>query len=148
MIKSIIKIALLLVVGVLVYNYFFGDAAEKATSQKVFTEIKDVGIAVKDFVKDEHQRIKDGKYSRVIDKIDDALTSAEAKLKNMDRETVEEYKELRRENRRLEDELVDLEKDDRELTKDDRSNIEDKLKVLLEKTNDFLKKNVDEDEEN
>lgn len=145
MIKSIIKIALLLVVGVLVYNYFFGDEAEKATSKKVFTEIKDVGKAVKDFVKDEHQRIKDGKYSKVIDKIDDALTGAEAKLKNMDKETIEEYKRLRRENKRLEGDLAELEKGDRELTKDDRSKIESKLKKLLEKTNEFLKKNVKEE---
>ncbi len=147
MIKSLLKIAVLVVIGVLVYNYFFGDPDEKATSEKVFNEIKDVGVAVKDFVKDEHQRIKDGKYKKVISKIDDTLTGIEAKIKNMDKETVEEYKNLRRESKRLEGELKDLKEDSSdELSKEERKSIESKLKDLLEKTNDFIKENVKEEE--
>ncbi len=143
MIKSILKLAVLLIIGILVYNYFFGDADEKATSQKVFDEIKDVGTAVKDFVVDEHQRIKDGKYQKVWSKIDDALTSLEARVKNMDEKTIEEYKELKRESKRLEDELQAVESEGQEnLSKERKDDIESKLKELLEKTNDFMKENV------
>ena len=146
MIKGLIKIALLLIVGILCYNYFFGDPEEKATSQKVFDEIKDVGTAVKDFVVDEHQRIKDGKYKKVLDKIDDTLTGIEAKVKNMDPETIEEYKELKRESKRMEDELNNVQEDETsKLSKEDKKAIESKLQDLLEKTNDFLKENVKEE---
>lgn len=144
MIKSILKIAVLLIVGILVYNYFYGDEAEKATSQKVFNEIKDVGVAVKDFVKDEHQRIKDGKYDKVLSKIEDTLTGLEAKVKNMDKETVEEYKNLRKESRKLEEELKSKE-ENQDLSKEERDSIESKLKELLEKTNDFIKEHATEE---
>ena len=144
MIKSILKIAVLLIVGILVYNYFYGDEAEKATSQKVFNEIKDVGVAVKDFVKDEHQRIKDGKYDKVLSKIEDTLTGLEAKVKNMDKETVEEYKDLRKESKKLEEELKSKE-ENQDLSKEERDSIESKLKELLEKTNDFIKEHATEE---
>ena len=53
MIKSIIKLGLLLVVGILVYNFFLGTPDEKAQSQKVFNKGKDVIVSVGDLLKSE-----------------------------------------------------------------------------------------------
>lgn len=140
--KTLLKLGFLLLAGVLTYNYFFGDEAEKETSRKVVSEIKDVGVAIKNFVKDEHQRIKEGKYKKVLAKVDDALTGIEAKVKNMDKETLAEYKKLKRESKDLESELDSIEKDEKgNIDKDKKRSIESKLKDLLEKTNDFLSKN-------
>lgn len=143
--KTLLKLGLLLLVGVLTYNYFFGDEAEKETSRKVVSEIKDVGVAIKNLVKDEHKRIKEGKYKKVLSKVDDALTSIEAKVKNMDKETLEEYKKLKRESKSLESELESVEKDENgNIDKEKKRSIESKLKDLLEKTNDFLNDNASE----
>jgi len=146
MIKTILKLAILLVAGVLIYNYFLGSPDEKAASQKVFNEIKDVGSAVTDFVKDEHQRIKDGKYDKVIGKVDDALTNIEAHVKNMDPEAIAEYKELKRESAVLEKEIEQVDEEDTELSKDERKAIEEKLKSLLKRTNEFIREEVRSEE--
>ena len=43
MIRSLLKLGLLLVAGILVYNYFFGPVEEKEQSKEIFGKVRDVG---------------------------------------------------------------------------------------------------------
>ena len=144
MIKGILKIGLLLVAGLLVYNYFFGDAEEKATSQKVFNEIKDVGNAVKDFVIDERQRIKDGKYKKVLSKIKETLDQVEEKALGMDETTQRHYRKLRDKTERMENHLGDYDDDVSKLSNEERTAFEEKMEDLLRRTNKFLEEDLGE----
>ena len=54
--KTLLKIAAFLIIAVLVYNYFAGTPSEKAQSEKIFNEVKDLGSSVADLVKDEHKK--------------------------------------------------------------------------------------------
>jgi len=69
MIGKLIKWGLIIIIAVLAYNYFFGTEEEREQSKSIFKQTKEVGVAVVDFVKDETEKVKDGKYDDVIDNI-------------------------------------------------------------------------------
>jgi predicted RNase H-like nuclease (RuvC/YqgF family) len=69
MIGFLIKLAILVVVGVLGYNYFFGTSAEKAQSAKTFGQMKEVAVSVGELAKSEKQKFDAGKYDKALDKL-------------------------------------------------------------------------------
>lgn len=76
MIKSLLKIGLLLVVGILGYNYFLGTPEEKAQSKEILGKAKDIGAASINLVKGEIQKFKSGKYDESLDKVGSLLAKA------------------------------------------------------------------------
>ena len=64
MIKSLLKLLVILVVGILIYNLFLGTDEEKQGAKKIVGEVKDVGVAVKDLVKSEKEKFDKGKYDK------------------------------------------------------------------------------------
>jgi hypothetical protein len=62
MIRFLLKIGIFLVVGILIYNYFWGDNSEKAQSKAVFGEMRDVVVSVSGLLKTEKQKYNAGKY--------------------------------------------------------------------------------------
>ncbi len=69
MIRRLLGWGLVLVFGVLVYNRFFGDTAEKEQSKKVFGEAKVLFRSVRDVVKTERTKFEAGKYDKAIGNI-------------------------------------------------------------------------------
>ncbi len=82
MIKTIIKLGLFLVVGILIYNYFLGTPEEKETSAKIFSEIKDVGKSIGQLIKNEREKFDKGKYDNALDKIGNLFESLKSKAKS------------------------------------------------------------------
>ncbi len=154
--RLLIKLALLIIVGVLVYNYFLGSEDEKATSEKVFRQVKEVGRSIGDIVKDERQKFKDGKYDQAFDKLGDAYDKLKGRVNEDD--TREEKKileklqgqknELEKEKDRIEKEL-EKENPDAEVLKKSPS-FEKELQDLVDETSRLLervlKKEKDRDE--
>lgn len=70
MIKSAIKIGLLLVAGILFYNFFFGTEEEKQQSKEVFSTFKESSKSAWNLLKSERQKFKDGKYDNAVEKIE------------------------------------------------------------------------------
>jgi len=81
MIKSIIKVGLFLVVGILGYNYFFGSPEEKAQSKEIINKAADVGKAGVGLLKEEIGKFKSGKYDDALDKVGSALNNTKEKVK-------------------------------------------------------------------
>lgn len=75
MIKSLLKLGLLLLAGILVYNYFFGDEAEKAQSKEIFGKVKDVGKDAWALLKTEKSKFDEGKYDGAVDKVGNTVES-------------------------------------------------------------------------
>lgn len=67
--RSLIKLGLILVAGILVYNFFFGDAEEKAQSREIFEKVGDLGKAGINLLRSEKEKFDDGKYDDALDKI-------------------------------------------------------------------------------
>ena len=69
MIGFLIKLAVLVVVGVLAYNYFFGSDEEKAQSAKTFGQMKEVAVSVGQLAKSEKEKFNAGKYDTALEKL-------------------------------------------------------------------------------
>ena len=80
MIRSIIKVGLFLIVGILVYNFFFGSAEEKAQSKEIINKATDVGKAGVGLLRDEVAKFRSGKYDNALDKIGTAIDATKEKV--------------------------------------------------------------------
>jgi hypothetical protein len=69
MIRRLLFWGIILIFGVLVYNRFFGDTAEKEQSKKVFGEAKVLFHSVRDVVRTERHKFEEGKYDKAIGNI-------------------------------------------------------------------------------
>ena len=81
MIKFILKIAVILTIGILVYNYFFRTADEKQNSKEVYSKVKDLTVSVVDLLKNEKDKFEKGKYDQALDQIDNAISAIKEKGK-------------------------------------------------------------------
>ena len=104
MVKSLLKLALLLVVGILVYNFFFGTPEEKEQSRKVFTEVKDLTKSAVQLIKDEKQKFDEGKYDEAVDKIGGLIDDLKGKAEQLEdnRGLIDQIAELQDKKRELE----------------------------------------------
>jgi len=79
MIQKIISITILLVIGLLTYNYFFGTAQEREQAQDIFGKGAEVVGASADLLKDEYQKFNDGKYDEALNNINGLLSKLKEK---------------------------------------------------------------------
>ena len=79
MIRRIITTAVFLVIGLLVYNYFFGNQQEKEQAKEIFGKGAEVVGAGADLLKEEYQKFKDGKYDKALDNIGNLLSNIKEK---------------------------------------------------------------------
>lgn len=105
MIKSLLKLLVVLVIGILIYNLFLGTDEEKQGAKKIVGEVKDVGVAVSDLLKSEKQKFDKGKYDKAVDKVGDVLSSLKRNAKEFDEKYVKRIDELERKRKQLKDEL-------------------------------------------
>ena len=83
MIRSLIKLAAMLVIVVLVYNYFFGNTTEKEQSRKIFGETKQLFQSVTGLVREEKDKYDAGKYDKALDRIGNINDDLAAKAKTI-----------------------------------------------------------------
>lgn len=69
----LISLAFMLILGVLVYNYFLGDEVEKQQAKEIFKEGKELGRAIKSLVKSERERYDEGKYDSIVSRVKSAV---------------------------------------------------------------------------
>ena len=117
MIRFLIKVAVVLIIGILVYNYFFGTSDEKETSKKVFGEVKELAVSIKDLVKSEKTKFDAGKYDKAIEKINSAVNSVKSQVHN-NKNLTNDMKQLEKKRALVTQEVEDL-KADKDLKQDD-----------------------------
>lgn len=111
MFKNLFKLLLVLVVGILIYNYFFGTPEEKETSKEIFSEVRDLGKATWGLLRSEKQKFDEGKYDEAIDKVGGLLGSLRSKAKeNKNQEALQEIEDLERRRLELERQLLEMER--------------------------------------
>ena len=129
------RLAVLLVVGILVYNYFFGTPEEQAKSKEVGSKVYDLGKSAWDLLKSEKEKFDEGKYDDALDKVSGLFDDLKQKA-----ETLEDNKDLL-------DRIADLERQrdaiDRELSSDGVSSY-DKVGEQSEEDAEQMKKRFDD----
>ena len=111
MIRSVIKLALFLVVGILVYNFFFGTEAEKESSRQVFSKGKDLVGSVVGLIGSEKDKFEAGKYDNALAKVDDLFDNLKDKAQDIDEKYVDRLRDLDEKREQLEEQLADLQRD-------------------------------------
>lgn len=135
MIRTIIKIGLLLVVGILVYNFFLGTPDEKAQSQKVFNKGKEVVVSIGDLLMSEKEKFDSGKYDTALDKIGSAFDGVRDKANEIqDEDYLNRLNDLDEKRKELQRELSEIAQDanDEFVSKGDERRA-DKIKVEIDK---------------
>lgn len=107
MLRSLIKLGLFLVAGILVYNYFFGTVEEKAQSKEIFSDIKSLTKSAVGLVKSEKEKFNDGKYDEAVDKIGGLIDNLKGKAEQLEdnRELLTQISELQQQQHSLETKL-------------------------------------------
>ena len=122
--RTLLKLALLLIVGLLAYNYFLGSPEEKEQSRVIVDKARDLGSEAWKLLQTEREKMREGKYDAALDRLEslykDLRREAESvrdsdALRKLDelsrrRETLEERnseRELDAEARQQLDELTD-----------------------------------------
>ena len=113
MIKKLIKLAVILIIGVLVYNYFLGTPDEKETSRRIFSEVKDVAVGVKDLVKSEKEKFDAGKYDDALEKVGNVLSKLKSTARDIDQKYVPKIDDLNERRQKLRKALSDYEEEER-----------------------------------
>ncbi|MAT53365.1 MAG: hypothetical protein CMN32_02710 [Saprospirales bacterium] len=133
MIKALLKLLVILVIGILVYNYFLGTPQEKKGVEKIVKEFKDFGGSVADLLKSEKEKFEKGKYDDALDKIGNTLKDLKSSLEGKGDQYNDEINDLLKKKEQLSDELNKLEKN-AEDNGIDTSKVKEQLKSLLEET--------------
>ncbi|MCC6411424.1 MAG: hypothetical protein IT270_07175 [Saprospiraceae bacterium] len=110
MIRFLIKIGVFLIIGILIYNFFFGDNSEKAQSKAVFGEMRDVVVSVGDLMKSEKKKYDAGKYDEALDKLGDAYVVIRKQAVKLDQAMMEDLEDLEKRQKSLQKELDSIEK--------------------------------------
>jgi hypothetical protein len=115
MIRSLLKIGLLLVAAILVYNYFFGTSAEKEQSKHVFGEVRDVVVSVGQLVKSEKTKFDAGKYDGALAKLGGAYRAIRNQAEHLDAKVIKRLDELEKRKTALQSELDSIQQTDEQL---------------------------------
>lgn len=104
MIKTLLKLGFVLVVGLLGYNYFFGDVEEKAQSREIVGKVGDLGKDAWNLLKTERQKMKEGKYDDALEKLDGLYANLRGKARDLqDSGLLDRIDELNERRKQLEE---------------------------------------------
>lgn len=105
MIRSLLKLAAVLVAGILIYNYFFGTDTEKENSRKVFGQVRDVVVSVGNLVKTEKQKFDAGKYDVALEKLGGVYKAVRSQAQHLDESFIKRLDELEQRKLSLQQQL-------------------------------------------
>lgn len=114
MIRSLLKIAALLIAGILIYNYFFGTNEEQENSRKVFGQIRGVVSSVGQLVRSEKDKFDAGKYDAALDKLGGVYKAIRTQARHVDEKVIKRLDELEGRKAELEQELNEIEASDQQ----------------------------------
>jgi len=151
MIRSILKLGVLLVVGLVGYNFFFGDATEKAEAKETISKAKEVGKTLgkglltlaKDgvaLVKKERAKFAEGKYDDAMENVSGLLGKMKDKVEGEGGEMLDRVKELEKARDALGIKLKDAKDDDGSISKEDKKTLKAEFDELMDETEKVLEK--------
>lgn len=138
MIRLIIKIVIVVVTGVLIYNYFFGNSVEKEQSEAVYSKVKSLTVSVIDVLKGEKQKFDQGKYDKAIDKIDEAFNALRSDNSNLTPDEKANLQSLENEKESIQKDIKDAGKLDQDLADKKSAEIDQRLLNLIKQSEHLI----------
>lgn len=138
MIKFAFRTILLLVVGILVYNYFMGTPEEKESSKKIFNEVKNLGETTWNLLKREKEKLDEGKYDEALTKIEDIFDKLKGEAQQSNNaELLEEVRVLEYDQQKLKDRISSTDVETEKSTQEKEA-ISSEWKRILNKTENLM----------
>ncbi len=138
--RHLIKLILIALIGLITYNYFYGNEEEKARSEKIFGEVKNVFVSIKELIQLEKEKFDAGKYDKALDKVGDLFKDFRAKSQEIGEELKDQLTQLEAEKEELQERIAQKEKEgfwtqaEKEKTKEDFQKLIKKTEQLFQKT--------------
>ncbi len=107
MIRSLLRVAFMLVVCIVGYNYFLGTPSEKDTSKKIVGQGKDLFNSVRDLVRTERDKYDEGKYDKAITGVKDVFGKIRETADN-NKGILDDLDKLEVRRKQLEQDLKDI----------------------------------------
>jgi len=150
MIRSLLKIGVLLVVGVVAYNSFFGTAEEKAEAkeirQKAGKALKQAGGVLLDLGKDgvgilkkERAKFKEGKYDQAVEKVSGLISEIKDKVEGTGGELLDQVKDLEKQRDAISKQLEKAKDSVDGISGDTKKELNKDFEKLTDKAADVLK---------
>jgi len=107
MIRRLLGLAIVLVAGLVVYNYFFGTLQEKESSKEIFEQIKGLGQSAWDLLKSEKKKLQAGKYDGALENLQELFDQLRRQAESAgDGEALEKLNELESRSKALQGDLA------------------------------------------
>lgn len=104
--RTLFKLALLLVVGLVAYNYYYGSPRERAQSRRIVNQARELGSDTWELLRGEQEKLQSGKYDDALERLDDLYGDLRERVDRIGDRTLEErLSELGRRRRDVEREL-------------------------------------------
>lgn len=145
MFGKLLKLIAILVIGILVYNLFLGNDTEKENARKVFGEIKEVGVAVKDLLKSEKEKFDEGKYDDALEKVGSVFAKMKRRAQDIDKKYLDKIDSLEEKRKDLERRLAELEEEEKTIPDSYGNNIKvDSTERKIEKERKKITREMDD----
>lgn len=109
MIRFLITVIFFVLVGILVYNRFFGTDTEKEQAKEIFRKTGDLVEDTWNLLRSEKEKLDAGKYDRALEQLGHAYQSLRQGAKYLDENVLRRLGELERRKANLERQLTELE---------------------------------------
>jgi hypothetical protein len=139
MIKWIIRLLMLLVIGLIMYNYFLGDKEEKETSEVILKQVKDLGTSLSGLLVSEKEKFDHGKYDKALDRISEFTASLKKSEKTMDSNEIAQLRQIEMKEKELRKRLNDSTKISGEEVETEQKALQLELRSLLRDADTLLK---------
>jgi len=137
MIRKLISLVILVVVGLMGYNMFFGTEEDKARGKAVTKEFKELTGAIGGFLKAEKENYDAGKFEDAMQKLNKAFRNISSKAQEIGGNLPERVKELEEKKEQL-DRLIETNKNSRIADpKKENDKIEDEMSDILKELQDI-----------
>ena len=150
MIRTVIKIGVLLVVGIVAYNFFLGTPEEKAKAKNTISKAKEAGKVIggalldlgKDGVallKDEREKFREGKYDKAVEKVGGLISRMKDQVEGVGGEMLDRVNDLEKQKDAITEELGKAKESAGEMSEEEKDKLKKKFDELTEKTGEVLK---------
>ena len=136
--RNLLKLIFFAAVGLIAYNYYYGNEVEKARSEKVIDGVKDVFSSIKDLAVAEKEKFDEGKYDKVLDKIGGVFADLKDKSADISDDLRDRLADLEDEKIELKERIQEKQKEglwteqEKEKTKEDFRDLIKKSEELFE----------------
>lgn len=139
MFRFLFRLAVIIIIGLVIYNYFFGNESEKAGSKRILNETKDLFVGIKDLISSEKTKFDAGKYDDALDKIKGVLQKIDRSANKLNADKKTRLAALQKQHLHLQEELKSVENCNSADQAKQKDKIKEEMDQLMKETEALLK---------